>query len=694
MEFKKITITNFLSYFEENEIDFSSMTTIFIGQNNTGKSKLFDAINFVLYNRVYDVDKEEWQTDEKDISKLILNKHKINEALKNNENSIEVSVSLLVDDFNSPNMYLNVTKTYYFSLKNQQYVFTRKDFVISEIDKLDGTTNSYLEIEASDRMQSYFPNSIKNFFLFQGEAASKIMNLQKGGNFNRAVKEIARLEIFEKAKDYAEKYENSIRNTITRKSNKNEKIKTEQTNLQTYIDNKKLERESYLIQKEEAEDNVSKYNEILDKNENELSKFKEFEQYFKDKEQLEENKKSIQNQLKSIQNEKFIIIENSVFYKVKDKIKSFKEFYSKLEKKGEVPPSIPQHEIKKALNCCRCSICNSDLSEGTEGRKFAESRLSKFDTDKLGKYLNDLNSVVSNFYEDVSSAPETLNSLLEQKRKADERKNALIKQKEDLENKLNEINISEEKTTETKNHIEEIKQTVSRYTTLLEQAKSKRDQADGQLTYIENDIYKKQKELDSLVVEDDEVEEEDKIKLKCATKLNSAMKRLYEVANKTAYEKVQEKANEYYKEMTKENAALVGDIKIDLENSEIYTVDNEGVRIRDINQGNRVSIQLALIAGILTVAQDQFDVQYPFVTDAPVSHLGGDNKRSTIETMINAFEQSIIIIKDDTSSKNKENDEIRKLIQESNDIEVAYELSLSKAENINDQFTVATKIKG
>ena len=173
-----------------------------------------------------------------------------------------------------------------------------------------------------------------------------------------------------------------------------------------------------------------------------------------------------------------------------------------------------------------------------------------------------------------------------------------------------------------------------------------------------------------------------------------ALRKLFEVATRIAYEQVEKCANEYYKDMTQENAALVGDIKIDLQTSEIYTVDEDGVRILNINQGNRISIQLAVIAGILTVAQDQFGVQYPFVTDAPVSHLGGDNKKSTIETMVNAFEQSIIIIKDDISTKNKANDEIRKMIYESSYVECAYELSLSEAENINDQYTVIKKIKG
>ena len=59
MEFKSITIKNFLSYFDVNEIEFSDTTTIFIGQNNTGKSKIFDAINFALYERIWVTDKGE-----------------------------------------------------------------------------------------------------------------------------------------------------------------------------------------------------------------------------------------------------------------------------------------------------------------------------------------------------------------------------------------------------------------------------------------------------------------------------------------------------------------------------------------------------------------------------------------------------------------------------------------------------------
>ena len=62
--------------------------------------------------------------------------------------------------------------------------------------------------------------------------------------------------------------------------------------------------------------------------------------------------------------------------------------------------------------------------------------------------------------------------------------------------------------------------------------------------------------------------------------------------------------------------------------------------------------------------------------------------------MVNAFEQAVIIIKDDVSTKNKADDEIRKFINDSNDIEIAYELTLSKADKIGEQYTVVKKIKG
>lgn len=695
MEFKKLTIKNFLSYFDTNEIDFAETTTIVIGQNNTGKSKLFDAMNFAIYGRVYDTQKESWTENEKEIAALILNKHKINEALKANLQTVESGVSFVVDDVINPNILLLIERFYSYKLADGKYEYSSKRISVSEVDKFDGRTNPFLGTDAQERIKLYFSDSIKDFFLFQGEAASKIMQLQRGGNFRRAVKEIARLELFEKAKDYAEKYADTITRSVQIKLGKGKKAKTEHERLSLEINNLTEQKEEYQRKKDEVDSNIAKYKGSLEKNEDELSKLKEFEEYFKDKKLLEENRKRIKREIEEIDNEKSSIAEESVFYKVREKISSFKDFYSKLEKKGEVPPSIPQFEIKKALDCCRCTICNADLSEGTEGRKFAESRLSKGDTDKLGNYLRQLNYSVGDMSDEIRKVPVRLSQMLERKRNNEARKNSLLKDEEALAEKLMSINLDEENSSEKKlARINELRSRINDNTIFLRNAERDSDNKDGSIRVIESQIFKKKKELESLVIEDAEIDDEDKIRIKYSSKLSQVMKKLFEIANDTAYKQVEQRANEFYKEMTHENAAIVGDIKIDLQTSEIYTVDENGSRILNINQGNRISIQLAVIAGILTVAQEQFGIQYPFVTDAPVSHLGGDNKTSTIKTMVEAFEQSIIIIKDDTSTKNKANDEIRNFINESSYIEAAYELTLSKSENISDQYTVIKKIKG
>lgn len=694
MEFKRITIKNFLSYYEANEIEFSDSTTIFIGQNNTGKSKIFDAINFALYERVWITDKGEngsWITTDREIASFILNNHKKNLALTENAESVEVSVFLEMDTGTS---FLTAERTYFYKKNVDTFEFTSKNFSVSEIDTVTGTPYSYLGDEATDKLNIYFSPSIKDYFLFQGEASSKIMQLQKGGNFSRAVREIARLSVFEDAKEIAEQYTKHVRNIIARKRNKNQAQKEEQERLQRQLENKEELLSSYDEKKADAEQKVAEYSEQLENFEEKLSELKEFEDWFKQKKQIEENKRKIEKDLKDANSEKTEITEDAVFYKVREKIKSFGDFYAKLEKKGEVPPSIPASEIRKALNYCRCTICNTDLSEGTEARLFAESRLPKCDTDGLGSFLRDLNTSLGNEVNEIERIPENLTSLLEQKRKLEERKQSLKKQEEEVKSLLLQVELNSYNSEEKKREADELREKVSHYTSLLERAKRDSANNEGSINLLSSEIRKLRYELNSLTVEDDDIDENDKIKNHYAEKLNLAMTKLYQVAHDTAYNQVQEMANEYYSEMTKDNAALVGTVKIDTDTSEIYTVDEKGNRIRNINQANRISIQLAVIASILSVAQNQFNQQYPFVTDAPVSALGGDNKLRTIQTMINAFEQSVIIIKDDISSKNKSNDEIRKFITESSDVGIAYELSLSKAESVSDQYTVITKIKG
>ena len=179
MVFKSITITDFLSYYGDNYIEFSDMTTIFIGQNNTGKSKLFDAINYALYGRIFPTDKGEngeWIYNSREIADFALNNRKKEESLRNGDDAVDVRVQLDIEkDFS----LIRIDRTISYKRLDDDFVFASSLLSVSEIDKSTGREiYSGIQEDASDRLEQYFSKSIRNYFLFQGEAASKIMGLQ------------------------------------------------------------------------------------------------------------------------------------------------------------------------------------------------------------------------------------------------------------------------------------------------------------------------------------------------------------------------------------------------------------------------------------------------------------------------------------------------------------------------------------
>ena len=146
-----------------------------------------------------------------------------------------------------------------------------------------------------------------------------------------------------------------------------------------------------------------------------------------------------------------------------------------------------------------------------------------------------------------------------------------------MKEQLEQINLKNQNDDEIKSEITKRKKEFSNAQQMYENARANYNRLEGKLESAKNNFYVAQKNYDSFGgIEDEAVSELDRLHLIHARKIQDSMKKLNLLAHESTYKRIEEKANEYYHEMTKNNPAIIGDIKIDLQNSELYTVDENG----------------------------------------------------------------------------------------------------------------------
>lgn len=695
MEIKAITLDGFLSYYEEKRIPFSDGTTIILGKNNTGKSKLFDAFHFVLFNRVFDSQMEVWIDDPKAVAKAVLNNKKKNDAISTKgKTRAAVCLELEAEDYPESIIYIDREISYDYS--NGDEPITDHSFSITIQDSVTGNAKPYVGTAAEVIVYQLFPSCLRDFILFQGEAASELMKLSKKNQstIEKAIRQVSRLDLFEKATEISESYYKSKVGTLTRQSSANQKVMAKIEELRSEIANYEKKKESSKAREIQSNEKIDSLTDTIQKQKEELEQHEVFLKLFAEKEDLKKKQQEAVNALNRFKEINQDISDTWVFYKVLDKVQSFSDFYKSLEIIGQVPAPISQSEIKKSLKLHCCSSCGSSLDEGTPLFANVKNKVQNDAIDGLGKMMSGLNFAFSNKAEEIEKVPNSIQEYIKQRTKNEDSRKYYQQQLDEINNKIKSAEVSSEDK-EKKRSIDILRALYMQNESELKRWQANLTKATQGIEFYQNEINERNSKIVSQLQQTGEVDELDKVKVYYSKKLYECMVKLCSAAQDLAYNEIQTSSNELYHDMMKENSAIVGDIRIDRQNSEIYTVNSLGDKITNLNTGSRITIQLAVISGILSVAASQFSSFYPFITDAPTSKLDSINKMQVIKCMIRAFEQSIIIVKDDVNA-DSEDDPLRELIMNSNDIGTAYELNLEiepGSSNIDDQYTVVHTIK-
>lgn len=102
MIIEKIELENFMCYAGNSSMEFTEGINVIIGDNGYGKSKLYDAFYWVMYDQVFVPEKKEFQNTRAVKSKIISDKAKANAK----DGKVSASVSITFHNLEKDSMFI------------------------------------------------------------------------------------------------------------------------------------------------------------------------------------------------------------------------------------------------------------------------------------------------------------------------------------------------------------------------------------------------------------------------------------------------------------------------------------------------------------------------------------------------------------------------------------------------------------
>lgn len=184
MIIKKIELDDFMCYAgKENCIEFSEGINVIIGDNGYGKSKLYDAFYWVMYDQVFVPEKKEFQSTKSVKSKLISDKAKA----ETENGRVSASVKITFHNLERDSMYM-LERRYSISVTDGN-VQEDHDGEFTIMEKELSYLNARMVTDEDKKrtiLNSILPSQIKDYLWFQGEQVESIIDFNKQDTLTKA----------------------------------------------------------------------------------------------------------------------------------------------------------------------------------------------------------------------------------------------------------------------------------------------------------------------------------------------------------------------------------------------------------------------------------------------------------------------------------------------------------------------------
>ena len=676
MIIEKIELENFMCYAGKNSMEFTEGINVIIGDNGYGKSKLYDAFYWVMYDQVFVSEKKEFQNTKAVKSKIISDKAKANDG------KINTSVSIT---------FHNLEKDSVFILE-RKYTAHIRDGIILESNDSEFTIMkkdlSYLnakmvndEDEKKRIVANILPPQIKDYLWFQGEQVESIIDFNKQDTLTKAINVLSNITRYDELKKIAVdaarsgnlEYDREV-NRLSRDKGKSEQIEIEKNRIEDLI-------RELLIDETEAKENLSRAEErceaLLSKI-SDATKVSEFRQRRRSiVEQLKEqnenlNEEQISFHRKMFRNKWVLKGTESLHTEFSSRYLTFEN--NKLAKAAEIrakeaaedaviqqmqirlPLDVPEPiYVQRMLEEEKCLVCDRVAEKNSEAWNKIKELIERpsiplkknellnkqnFSDDFRRLYQNGLALTrrIEEIDLDIKDTLKKINSI-------NLKIKDLNKEVKEVEADINKVLSDTSETEESAEHI------IAEYSIQNKYVKDFNDKLNKLTQQVEhnNNILKNLKlQLKDLVT--GEVPKKLKEKIDVLNDFASiAITTRERVFNKLITQ-LENEANSHYKAMTTGNKSARGSIKLRrLPNGNYMPeiIDNKGIPLLGSNTSNLILVKLSAIMAIISAKSNDGIVSfYTLITDAPFSVFNDDYTIGFCKTVSKVYRQSIIMSKE------------------------------------------------
>jgi len=679
MIIKKIELDNFMCYAgKDNCIEFSEGINVIIGDNGYGKSKLYDAFYWVMYDQVFVPEKKAFQSTKIVKSKLISDKAKA----QADSGRVTASVKITFHNVERDNMYI-LERRYSVSIEPGN-ILEDNDAEFTIMEKELSYLNARMVTDEDKKrsiLNSILPSQIKDYLWFQGEQVESIIDFNKQDTLTKAVNVLSNIARYDAMIDIAKaaaktattEYDREVKR-MSKDSVKSAQLEAHKSDLERKIQNGTIEQQEINNNLSRAESrceellnkqaDAQKVSVLQERKRGLLNQLTLLNQSLKT-EQVSFHRKMFRNKwvLKGTEDlqkqyaKKFSDYEQrKLALEAEEKVKREIEEEVSSNLQTRLPINVPEpNYIEWMLEKERCLVCDREAKKNTEawlkikelldrpkdkkkGTKDAAAVSQDFSDDLKRLYQNglSLSNRITDIDDDINETLQSRNDLQGKVREANREIETVdsdiqklladtLLTSEQAENILNEYSIQNQKAKDFKEDLNRVTQEIEHYEELL---KGVNDQFKDLVTG----------ELPVWLIEKREVTKD------------------FEVISKSTRERVfnsliaqlEQEANVHYQAMTSGNKSARGKIKLrKLPNGNYMPeiIDSNGNPLLGLNTSNLILVKLSAIMAIISAKGNSGEV-YTLITDAPTSVFGEDYTLGFCKTISKVYRQSIIMSKE------------------------------------------------